>query len=275
MMCRHRVSLHAELRAGSVSPVWFGLRPGSAAELHDRVVEVRELLGCLLDHGCGRLLPVGGESPRDGGECLMGLRGPVGLVVGGSLLGAEAVGEQPQEVTEASGHDAGFALGAEEDDRLLVERLVGAHQPEGRISSGAVLAEHAEGVAAQLWIAGPGLEPVSGVLSGEEGRERFEVDAVAFVVIERNRKGGGERGRKLSVISKWHADRLMTTADTGSRAPEATVIGPALSKALRQRARPCSRPSPRASRTAADQTGDGVATLPGQLPVAAGHKAGR
>lgn len=97
----------------------------SAAQLHHRVVEPRELPRCLLDNHRSRLLPVCGKLPRHGRECLIRPWGPARLVFVRSFPEAEATGEQPQEVSKAAGHDAGLALGPEEDDGLVFQGPVG------------------------------------------------------------------------------------------------------------------------------------------------------
>ncbi len=103
---------------------------------------------------------------------------------------------------------------------MLGQRLVVAYQPEGRVAAGPVLPEHAELVAVDLVVAGPGPEPVRGVLGVEELVEEFKINAgaettaaapaeeivVLFLVVltvaelEADRGQGRQRGRQTQVI---------------------------------------------------------------------------
>jgi len=71
--------------------------------------------------------------------------------------GAEAGGQQPQVVAQVAGDDRQLALGAEEHDRLALERGVRLAGPDGRRPAGPVAAEDPERRGARGGVADPGL----------------------------------------------------------------------------------------------------------------------
>src|SRR5690606_34336539 len=117
------------------------------------------------------------------------------------LHGADAVGEDPEEVGQVSGDDAALALGAEEDDGLLGEGPAGAGVPEGGGAAGAVLAEEAVGVTVEFGVAGPLAEPVRGLIGGAEGVVGLEVDALAVGVVDADAGQVREGGREAAVVA--------------------------------------------------------------------------
>ncbi|SED94342.1 hypothetical protein SAMN05216489_04994 [Streptomyces sp. 3213] len=186
----------------------------SAAKRRDGVIEVRELPRRPLDDCGSRLLPARCESFRYSHQFATGRRRPVRIVGGGCLPRTIASGQEPQEGAQITRHDTGLTLRTEEDHRLIDEWAVLTDQPERRVSTRAILAEHAEIVAAQLRVASPGPEPFGSFLRRQEGWEGFEVHPISAVVLERKHQRSGQRLGKLSITGN-HSDRLATTSVTG------------------------------------------------------------
>ena len=116
-----------------------GPRERSSAQRADVRFEIGKLFVRGRQHlGRGPLLRpcvLAGESDKVGDR--------LALVFGADhrLAGANARRQQPQIVVEIARDDAHLALGSEEDEGLIEDRLAIAHQPERRISAAAVLTE--------------------------------------------------------------------------------------------------------------------------------------